>query len=109
MHLRVVLRSVLIVSLFRLISSLPVVNQQLLVLLIGTFHAISSTAERAATGMTAEALGVSVAPSFFQSCVSDGCPVAKMEDVQRYKVSDLVIWLRLVANCGHFCRLLRPL
>jgi ABC-type uncharacterized transport system substrate-binding protein len=43
-------------------------------------------AERARTGMTSEALGVSVAPSFFQSCVSDG-KTAKMEDVMRFKVS----------------------
>lgn len=38
------------------------------------------------TGMTSEALGVSVAPSFFHSCVSDG-KTATMEDVQRFKVS----------------------
>ena len=37
--------------------------------------------------MTSEALGVSVAPSFFQSCVSDG-KTAKMEDVMRFKVSE---------------------
>jgi len=36
--------------------------------------------------MTSEALGVSVAPSFLQSCVSDGCKIAKMEDVHRFKV-----------------------
>lgn len=35
--------------------------------------------------MSSEALGVSVAPSFFQSCVSDG-KTAKMEDVLRFKV-----------------------
>lgn len=69
----------------RLISTLPIVNQQLLVLLFGTFRAIACSAERAATGMNSEALGVSVAPSFFQSCVSDGSKIAKMEDVQRFK------------------------
>ena len=37
------------------------------------------------TGMTAEALGVSVAPSFFHTCVAAG-KTAKMEDVQRFKV-----------------------
>lgn len=71
----------------RLISTLPMVNQQLLVLLFGTFRAIASSSDRAATGMNSEALGVSVAPSFFQSCVSDGSKIAKMEDVQRFKVS----------------------
>jgi hypothetical protein len=47
---------------------------------------IAANAGRARTGMTSEALGVSVAPSFFQSCVSDG-KTAKMEDVMRFKVS----------------------
>ncbi|KAG1675291.1 Rho GTPase-activating protein 20 [Nymphon striatum] len=70
----------------RLIVSLPNFAQRLLVLLFGTFQVISSTSERAQTGMTSEALGVSVAPSFFQSCVSDG-KTAKMEDVLRYKIN----------------------
>ena len=43
------------------------------------------SANRAQTGMTSEALGVSVAPSFFQSCVADG-KTACMEDVMRFKV-----------------------
>lgn len=69
--------------------SLPVHTQRLLVLLFGTFRVIASNSERAGTGMTSEALGVSVAPSFFQSCVSDG-KTAKMEDVLRYKVIILI-------------------
>ncbi|XP_052125385.1 rho GTPase-activating protein 20 isoform X3 [Frankliniella occidentalis] len=68
----------------RLITSMPVHTQRLLVLLFGTFRVIAANADRAGTGMTSEALGVSVAPSFFQSCVSDG-KTAKMEDVLRYK------------------------
>ncbi|XP_055952343.1 uncharacterized protein LOC129988204 isoform X4 [Argiope bruennichi] len=68
----------------RLITSLPVVAQHLLVLLFGTFRAISNCAQKAQTGMTSEAIGVSVAPSFFQSCVSDG-KMARMEDVVRFK------------------------
>ena len=71
---------------FRLILSLPVYTQRLLVLLFGTFRVIASNANSAGTGMTSEALGVSVAPSFFQSCVSDG-KTARMEDVDRFKVS----------------------
>lgn len=66
--------------------SLPGHTQRLLVLLFGTFRVIASNSERAGTGMTSEALGVSVAPSFFQSCVSDG-KTARMEDVLRFKVS----------------------
>lgn len=64
---------------------MPVHTQRLLVLLFGTFRVIATNADRAGTGMTSEALGVSVAPSFFQSCVSDG-KTAKMEDVLRFKV-----------------------
>ncbi|XP_046827117.1 uncharacterized protein LOC124427820 isoform X2 [Vespa crabro] len=68
----------------RLITSLPVYTQRLLVLLFGTFRVVAVNSERACTGMSSEALGVSVAPSFFQSCVSDG-KTAKMEDVLRFK------------------------
>ena len=62
------------------------VNQHLLVLLFGTFQTIASAADRERNGMTSEALGISVAPSFFHSCISEGCKTAKMEDIQRYKV-----------------------
>lgn len=75
--------------------SLPDYTQRLLVLLFGTFRTIASNSERAGTGMTSEALGVSVAPSFFQSCVSDG-KTARMEDVLRFKVSVLKINLIIV-------------
>lgn len=68
-----------------MIAKLPIYTQRLLVLLFGTFRVIASNAETASTGMSSEALGVSVAPSFFQSCVSDG-KNARMEDVLRYKV-----------------------
>ncbi|XP_077285940.1 rho GTPase activating protein at 71E isoform X2 [Arctopsyche grandis] len=74
----------------RLVLSLPSHTQQLLVLLFGTFRVMASSAERAGTGMTAEALGVSVAPSFFHSCVSDG-RTATMQDVQRFKVATRVM------------------
>ncbi|XP_066253986.1 uncharacterized protein RhoGAP71E isoform X1 [Euwallacea similis] len=71
-------------EIFRIITSLPVYTQRLLVLLFGTFRVIASNSERSSTGMTSEALGVSVAPSFFHSCVSDG-KTAKMEDVMKFK------------------------
>lgn len=63
-------------------------------LVFGTFRVVAVNSERAHTGMTSEALGVSVAPSFFQSCVSDG-KTAKMEDVLRFKVH---------ARCFYFAR-----
>lgn len=84
--------SVIIISfsfllyLCRLLTSLPKYTQHLLVLLFGTFRVIASNAAHAGTGMTSEALGVSVAPSFFQSCVSDG-KTARMEDVLKFKVN----------------------
>ncbi|KAG5325352.1 RHG20 protein, partial [Pseudoatta argentina] len=70
----------------RLITSMPIYTQRLLVLLFGTFRIVAVNCERAHTGMTSEALGVSVAPSFFHSCVSDG-KTAKMEDVLRFKIA----------------------
>ncbi|XP_037070701.1 uncharacterized protein LOC119091895 isoform X2 [Pollicipes pollicipes] len=82
----------------RLITLLPVHSQRLLVLLFGTFRVIATNAERARTGMTSEALGVSVAPSFFQSCVSDGRE-ARREDVQRFKVA-MRIMKFLIDNFG---------
>lgn len=84
----------------RLITSLPMVNQHLLVLLFGTFQTIASAADRERNGMTSEALGISVAPSFFHSCISEGCKTAKMEDIQRYKVSTIFIsFLMNVCMC----------
>ncbi|XP_015124597.1 uncharacterized protein LOC107046490 [Diachasma alloeum] len=74
----------------KLITSLPIYTQRLLVLLFGTFRVVAVNSERARTGMSSEALGVSVAPSFFQSCVSDG-KTAKMEDVLRFKVATRVM------------------
>jgi len=71
----------------RILLSLPVVTQHLLVLLFGTFRAIANSSESSNTGMTSEAISISVAPSFFQSCVSEGNKFAKIEDVQRFKVS----------------------
>ncbi|KAG9510434.1 Serine/threonine-protein kinase PAK mbt [Fragariocoptes setiger] len=71
----------------KLLTTLPPVTQHLLVLLFGTFKAIATTSERTNTGMTSEAIGVSVAPSFFHSCVQDGSKLAKMVDVQRFKMA----------------------
>ena len=87
----------------RLLQSLPKYTQHLLVLLFGTFRVIASNAVHAGTGMTSEALGVSVAPSFFQSCVSDG-KTARMEDVLKFKVNKLfpplasVFFYKLASN-----------
>uniref|UniRef100_A0A6A7FXG9 Rho GTPase-activating protein 20 n=2 Tax=Hirondellea gigas TaxID=1518452 RepID=A0A6A7FXG9_9CRUS len=74
----------------RLIASKPIVTQHLLVLLFGTFRVIASNAERCNTGMTSEALGVSVAPSFFRSCVAHG-KTASMDDVLRFKVATQIM------------------
>ena len=56
---------------------------------------IHANSERARTGMTAEALGVSVAPSFFHTCVAAG-KTAKMEDVERFKVRRLTFYAEVM-------------
>lgn len=71
-------------SVNRLMTSLPVYSQHLLVLLFGTFRVIATNSVVNETNMTAQALGVSVAPSFFHTCVSAG-KTARMEDVERFK------------------------
>ncbi|XP_046651282.1 uncharacterized protein LOC124342358 isoform X2 [Daphnia pulicaria] len=72
----------------RIISELPRCTQQLLVLLFGTFRAVSLSSSSASvvpsSGMSSEALGVSVAPSFFHTCVGAGRQ-ATMDDVIRFK------------------------
>ncbi|XP_026478907.1 uncharacterized protein LOC113385278 isoform X2 [Ctenocephalides felis] len=75
-----------------LLASLPSHTQRLLVLLLGTFRVIATNAERADTGMSSEALGVSVAPSFFHTCVADG-KTARMQDVDKYKMATRVMKL----------------
>ena len=67
----------------RIIFSLPIVTQHLLVLLFGTFRLIVDSRQ---SSMTSESLSISVAPSFFHSCIPDGNKFAKLEDVQRFKV-----------------------
>lgn len=79
---------------------MPVYTQRLLVLLFGTFRVIASNSEKASTGMTSEALGVSVAPSFFHTCVSDG-KTAKMEDVMRFKVNIVCANSSFFVNKSH--------
>lgn len=81
--------------------SLPIYSQHLLVLLIGTFRVIHSNSERAKTGMTAEALGVSVAPSFFHTCVSEG-KIAKPDEVQKFKVSNAIFYIIDIENSHAF-------
>merc|ERR1719270_2111315 len=65
-------------------TSLPQYSQHMLVLLFGTFRVIATNSVVNETNMSAQALGVSVAPSFFHTCVAAG-KVAKMEDIERFK------------------------
>lgn len=74
----------------RILTSLPIFTQRILVLLFGTFRVIASNSEKQKTGMTSEAIGVSVAPSFFHSCCHDG-RTAKMEDVMKFKVASKIV------------------
>ncbi|KAI6172422.1 RhoGAP domain protein [Aphelenchoides besseyi] len=73
----------------RVICSLSVPSQHLLVLLFGTFRIISDSAETFNTRMGPDAIGISVAPSLFHTCIHD--QRAKLEDVMRFKLASQVI------------------
>ncbi|GAU98187.1 hypothetical protein RvY_09366 [Ramazzottius varieornatus] len=76
----------------RLIQGLSVPVQRLLVLLFGTFRVIAMHAENGGvSGMSSEALGVSVAPSFFMSCAGPTTKQISVEDIQRYKMASKII------------------
>lgn len=62
-------------------------TQRLLVLLIGMFKLIAVNAEHAGTGMSSEALGVSVAPSILHSCSANGRKV----DVDRFRQAASIV------------------
>lgn len=83
----------------RVISSLSIAAQRILVMLFGTFRAVADSATWEDTGMTSEAVGVSVAPSVFRSCVSGG-KMATMEDVIRFKMATRVTKF-LIDQFGH--------
>ncbi|KAI6216314.1 RhoGAP domain protein [Aphelenchoides fujianensis] len=74
----------------RVICSLSVPSQHLLVLLFGTFRIIADSAETFNTRMGPDAIGISVAPSLFHTCIHDQRQ-AKMEDVLRFKTASQVI------------------
>jgi hypothetical protein len=89
-------------------QSLPSYSQHLLVLLFGTFRVIHGNSESAKTGMTAEALGVSVAPSFFQTCVTEG-KIAKPDEVQKFKVFKRQKFISFLKKLIRPCRYLELL
>lgn len=65
--------------------------QRLLVLLFGTFRVIAMHGENGGlSGMSSEALGVSVAPSILMSCIGTH-KQAKLEDIRRYKMASKII------------------
>ncbi|VDK46846.1 unnamed protein product [Anisakis simplex] len=81
------------------VESLSVPSQHLLVLLFGTFYMISESSDIFGTKMTPEAIGISVAPSLFHTCIHDG-QRAKMEDVMRFKIASEVI-SKIIQNFGY--------
>ncbi|XP_075679308.1 uncharacterized protein LOC113798308 isoform X3 [Dermatophagoides pteronyssinus] len=85
-----------ILQIQRILFSLPIVTQHLLVLLFGTFRSISDSLQ---SSMTSESISISVAPSFFHSCISDGNKFAKIEDVQRFKIASSIMKF-LIDNFG---------
>jgi Rho GTPase-activating protein 20 len=64
--------NVFILLILRIVSNLPIPSQHLLVLLFGTFRVITDSADTFGTRMTPEAIGISVAPSLFHTCIHDG-------------------------------------
>ncbi|VDP25533.1 unnamed protein product [Soboliphyme baturini] len=82
----------------RVISSLPVPSQHLLVLLFGTFRLICDSSDGSPTRMTPEAIGLSVAPSLFHTCIHDGHR-ARIEDVVRFRMASKVVTV-IVENFG---------
>lgn len=65
----------------------------------GTFHMIADSAEHFGTKMTPEAIGISVAPFLFHSCIHEGSKV-KLEDVQSFKVASQVV-SQIIRSFGH--------
>lgn len=89
----------------RVVCSLCVPSQHLLVLLFGTFHMVSEAADVGSARMTPDALGISVAPSLFHSCIH--MREAKIEDVERSKVASEVI-SKVIQNFGHISLFPKP-
>lgn len=96
---------------------MPVPVQHLLVLLFGTFRLIADASAEYGTHMSAEAIGISVAPSLFHTCIHDGQRTvsvqcardkrdesyflqARMEDVVRFKIAHEVV-TTIIRNFGH--------
>ena len=73
-----------------IILSLPNYSQHLLVLLFGTFWAITSNRRRVKTGMTAEGVGISVAPSFFHTCLSE-LKFARTREIEKIVLATKVV------------------
>jgi len=95
-----------LVVLQKVFRSLPVDTQHLLILLIGTFHVIH--AEQGRTGMSAEALGISVAPSFFHTCCGgDQEIVTCFEDIQKFKLATMIMTF-FITNFDMLCPLFGP-
>ncbi|CAI5442243.1 unnamed protein product [Caenorhabditis angaria] len=75
---------------YRIFGSLPVGSQHLLVLLFGTFKIVANTTDGHSNSMNPNAIAISVAPSLFHTCITEGRQ-ARVEDLQRFKLaSDIV-------------------
>lgn len=100
---------------YRVICGLSVPSQHLLVLLFGTFRMVSDSADSFGTRMSPEAIGISVAPSLFHTCIHDGQRVrsiiiisdnnhclfkAKLEDVVRFRLASDVV-AKIIRGFGY--------
>ncbi|KAI6183706.1 RhoGAP domain protein [Aphelenchoides bicaudatus] len=83
----------------RVVCSLPLPSQHLLVLLFGTFRIIADSAQTFNTRMTPDAIGISVAPSLFLTCMHDEHR-AKLEDIVRFKAASQII-SKIIQSFGY--------
>ncbi|KAK0395029.1 hypothetical protein QR680_001074 [Steinernema hermaphroditum] len=82
----------------RVIEGMPVPTQHLLVLLFGTFRNIRDSPD-SSMKMSSDAIGISVAPSLFHSCIHDnGRP--NYDDVVRLRNASEVI-SKIIEGFGH--------
>uniref|UniRef100_A0AAF5DQD4 Rho-GAP domain-containing protein n=1 Tax=Strongyloides stercoralis TaxID=6248 RepID=A0AAF5DQD4_STRER len=81
----------------KIIHAMDPVSQNFMVLLFGTFRIIADSSLTFDTRMNPEAIGISVAPSLFHTCIND--TKAKFDDVRKFKQASHIIAI-LINNFG---------
>uniref|UniRef100_A0A0N4ZIV5 Rho-GAP domain-containing protein n=1 Tax=Parastrongyloides trichosuri TaxID=131310 RepID=A0A0N4ZIV5_PARTI len=81
----------------KIIRAMDQVSQNFMVLLFGTFRIIADSSITFDTRMNPEAIGISVAPSLFHTCIND--TKAKFDDVRKFKQASHIIAI-IIDNFG---------